>query len=282
MGGTFPHICNQCKAFEQMLSLLLCLLGASGSPLYAQSPAEVDAYLPALHESRQTFSEALRQVLLDSVGTPYHDGPLGEGPGAPYDADPIIDLSRADCVTFVEQSVALAMARDYASATAGLQQLRYAGGKVDYAQRNHFMIADWIPNNTWCRDISDTLGVPTATVTRTISKADFFRKVKAPDVGQAIPDRDVTVTYVPIAQAPGIVAALDKPALIIFIGHVDWLFALHCGIYVPPADGSGPGALYHASSKAGKVAAMDLVAYAAEQSRRYLGFTVYEITPPVF
>lgn len=265
-----------------MTNLLLCVFGLVASPIYAQSPAELDAYLAALNQRESSYLGRLRQVVLDSVGTPYQDGPLGEGPGAPYDPDPLIDLSKADCVTFVEQSAALALGRDYADVTAKLQQVRYQDGAVDYARRNHFMIADWVPNNPWCRDISAQLGVPVKTVTRTISKAGFFRKVKVPEVGQDIEDRAVTVTYIPISEAEEAVKHLDKPALIVFIGHVDWLFSLHCGIYLPDADPSRPGALYHASSKAGCVAAMDLAAYAAEQSKRYLGFTVYEITPPAF
>src|SRR5690606_7533414 len=114
--------------------------------------------------------------------------------------------------------------------------------------------------------------------TRTISKSGFFQRLKAPGLGQDVPDRDVTLTYIPIGEAGALARALDKPALIVFIGNIGWLFARHCGIYLP--DGQGGGALYHASSKAGNVAAMDLAGYAAEQSARYLGMAVYEIGDP--
>lgn len=246
--------------------------------IYEQAPPEIDAYLTKLHAPDSTFQVRLEQVIADSLGTPYHDGPLGEGVGAPYDPDPLIDLSRVDCVTFVEQSVALASAPNLSAATEVLQGYRYKDGQVDFLHRNHFMLVDWAPNNPWCIETTADLGVETRKVTRTISKAGFFRRVKAPELGQAIPDRDVTVTYIPIDQAAALAKAIEKPSLVVFIGHVDWLFALHCGIYLP--DGTAGGKLVHASSKAGKVAAMDLAEYAASQSERYLGMAVYEIREP--
>ena len=254
------------------------ILSALGATVYDQTPSETDAYLTQLHQQQPTFQTRLERVINDSLGTPYHDGPLGEGPGAPYDSDPLIDLSRVDCVTFVEQSVALASAADLAQAAKVLQGYRYKDGQVDFLHRNHFMLVYWVPNNAWCKETTADLGIETRKVTRTISKAGFFRRVKAPSLGQDIPDRDVTVTYIPINQAAAVARAIEKPSLVVFIGHVDWLFALHCGIYVP--GGPEGGKLVHASSKAGEVAAMDLSEYAASQSERYLGMAVYEIRDP--
>lgn len=257
------------------ISILLSVLGAT---IYVQAPLETDAYLAKLHGPESTFLQRLEQVILDSVGTPYHDGPLGEGPNAPCDTDPLIDLSRVDCVTFVEQSVALASASSLSEATKVLQGYRYKDGQIDFLHRNHFMLVDWPPNNPWCLESTAKLGIETKIVTRTISKAGFFRRVKAPELGQDIPDRDVSVTYIPIEQADALEKAIKKPSLVVFIGHVDWLFALHCGIFLP--DDAGSGKLYHASSAAGKVAAMNLESYAASQSKRYLGMAVYEISDP--
>ena len=263
-----------------MNSLIAVLLVLAGPPLYQSSPAEVDTYLAALQRDKPDYVERIAQVVADSAGTPYHDGPLGEGPDAPYDRDPLIDLSRVDCVTFVEQCAAVAAGADFADVTARLQQIRYAGGQVDFATRNHFMVADWIPNNPWCRDVTAELGIPSESLTRTISKAEFFKRVDAEALGQDIADRDVTVDHIPIADAPAAEKRIKKPSVVVFIGKIDWLFALHCGIYLP--DGHGGGALYHASSKAGKVTAVSFSDYAREQSNRYLGFTVYEIAPPAF
>lgn len=239
-------------------------------------PAAVDRYLAELQAVTPTVSDRVAQVARDALGTPYADGPLGEGPDGQYDTDPLIDLTRVDCVTYVEQTLALACGARYQDAFDRLQRIRYRDGEVDYEARNHFMVADWLEQNRFCRDVSRKLGVTTEALTRTISRKDFFQLVKAPEVGQESPDRDVTIHYVPSSEAAAAAKALPSPSLVVFIGNVDWLFALHCGLFI--RDENGVGKLYHASSKAGEVVAMDLAQYVADNGKRYRGFTAYEIT----
>lgn len=251
---------------------------AGAASLHVMGAGEVDAWLAETRGAAGDFEGRLAKVVAGSLGTPYADGPLGEGPGGVYDTDPLMDLGRVDCVTFVEQSVALAASETHGAAFDLLQRIRYAGGQVDFVRRNHFMIADWIANNPWCADVTGALGAPTATVTRRISWTGLFEKLKAPGLGAERGDTDITLRYVPGAETKAAEAGLPSPALLVFIGHVDWLFALHCGLYVRDAD--GVGRLYHASSKAGKVVAVDLPGYMAENAKRYLGFTAYRVGEP--
>ncbi len=65
-----------------------------------------------------------------------------------------------------------------------------------------------------------------------------------------------------------------------FVGKVDWLFSLHCGLYLRDQDGRGR--LYHGSSKAGEVVEMDLADYMNQQAGRYIGFSAYRIDEPNF
>lgn len=261
-----------------MTSWILSIITVLGAGLYGGDEAGVNAELQRLRAANPDFSARLTQVLRDSVGTPYQDGPLGEGPGAREDADPLIDLSRVDCVTFVEQSVALAASSSYKEALALLQRIRYRDGEIGFAARNHFMLVDWVPNNPWCEDRTEQLGLPVVPLTRMIDKADFFRRVKAPHLGQDMTPREVTIRYIPLAEAGRIAGSVSGPALVVFVGKVEWLFALHCGVLVP--DGRGGGAFYHASSASGEVTATTLAEYAASQSKRYLGATVYALTNP--
>jgi D-alanyl-D-alanine carboxypeptidase/D-alanyl-D-alanine-endopeptidase (penicillin-binding protein 4) len=258
-----------------MLALLMLLVG--GTPLFQMSDADLDAYLAKLHAEKPTFETRLADVLEQTLGTPYDSGPLGEGPGAKYDPDPIADFTRVDCVTFVEQSVALAASKSRRDAVDLLQRIRYKDGVIDYEARNHFMETDWFPNNPFCRDATEDLGVPTARVTRTISRKDFFKRVKAPELGQDTPDRKMTVVYVPSAQAAAAEAKLPSPSVICFMGKVDWLFTTHCGIFVRDADGKGR--VYQASVPRKQVIKVDLVPYLKE-NERFLGFTAWELHEP--
>jgi hypothetical protein len=78
------------------------------------------------------------------INTPYVLSPLGEGQGV--DPDPTFRLDAVDCLTFVEQSVALGLARREADVGPLLEHLRYAS-TPSYEDRNHLMEAQWLPNN---------------------------------------------------------------------------------------------------------------------------------------
>jgi hypothetical protein len=254
---------------------LVLLLG--GSPVFQMSDADLDAYLAGLHAQGTGFESRFAEVVADTVGTPYHSGPLGEGPGAKYDPDPLADFTRVDCVTFVEQSLALAVSASRDEAVERLQRIRYKDGVVDYESRNHFMETDWFPNNPFCRNVTAELGVETDTATRTISRKDFFRRVKAPELGQDTPDAPLAVDYVPTRNAAAAEPRLPSPAIVCFVGKVDWLFTTHCGIYL--RDTQGKGRLYHASVTEKKVVATGLADY-LRQNERFLGFTAWKIDEP--
>ena len=140
------------------------------------------------------------------------------------------------------------------------------------------MITDWVRNNPYCKDITAQLGVDTSVVERTISRKNFFERVEAPGLGLDTPDEVVPLTIVPTSLVENAELKLPDTALVVFVGKVDWLFALHCGLYI--RNEKGEGKLVHASSKSGEVVEMSLVDYMHSQAGRYLGFTAYELTEP--
>lgn len=82
------------------------------------------------------------------VGFPYgKGGPLGEGPTAKYDQDPLYRFDTFDCTTFVETIMSLALARDVNEFEVHQDKIRYENGEVDYLKRNHFTDLQWIPYN---------------------------------------------------------------------------------------------------------------------------------------
>jgi len=259
------------------LGAALLFLGAASPPIFKMPEAALDSYLADLSVHEPNFSARLAEVAKRSLGTPYADGPLGEGSQGEYDKDPLIDLTRADCVTFVEQTIALAASASYEEALETLRRIRYRDDQVSFENRNHFMISDWIADNTFCRDVTRKLGVPTRTVSRKISRKNFFDRVNAPELGRDTSDRTIELVYLASADVRAAEKSLPSPALIVFVGKVDWLFALHCGFYL--RDEQGKGLLYHASSQAGRVVATSLADY-LENSTRYLGFTAYDIAEP--
>ncbi|WP_425441882.1 N-acetylmuramoyl-L-alanine amidase-like domain-containing protein [Stigmatella erecta] len=108
----------------------------------ALSPAQRAALLAL--ESPTPLAERLLHVSERFLGTPYLASPLGEGAGV--DPDPTFRVDAVDCLTFVEQSMALSLARDESEVASLLERIRYASTPV-YEDRNHLMEAQWLPNN---------------------------------------------------------------------------------------------------------------------------------------
>jgi len=259
-----------------LVPVLIATLSTVAGGLSDLSASELDAYVADLASREPAFGDRLVSVVRFALGTPYAGGPLGEGPNGRYDTDPLVDYSRVDCVTFVEQSIALAASSSTAEAFEKLQRIRYREGQIAFENRNHFMVADWLRHNGFCSDVTESLGVPVAHVKRTVGRVHFFRVSGAEELARRSEDEVIDLTYVASADASRAEPHLPSPALVCFVGKIDWLFVVHCGIYVRE---NGNGTLYHASSDEGQVAATDFVEYVTG-SARHLGFVAYAIREP--
>lgn len=128
----------------------ILFVGAGSQAVFAQQGFVTEAQINA---NIETYSSLF-------LGRAYADGPLGEGLLGEYDHDPLLDLNHFDCTTYIETVLAAAMAKDFSDdqIIGNLNRIRYHNGKVGYVTRNHFIDADWIPNNAWIlQDITATL-----------------------------------------------------------------------------------------------------------------------------
>jgi hypothetical protein len=145
------------------LMLVVCLAGPGAVPqrFKGMSLEEIDAFLGQLAKGESSHTERLLKVSSMFLGVPYADSPLGEGPGREPDPDPLISFAEVDCTTFIEQTMALSQASNMKEAMAWLANIRYMDGVVDYVQRKHFMMAQWIPLNQkagFLEDITHQVG----------------------------------------------------------------------------------------------------------------------------
>lgn len=117
----------------------------------------------------QTLSLHERVLLASErfLNTPYQVSPLGEGSG--FDPDPLWRYDAVDCLTFVEQTLALSLSANLQALPQWMAALRYDGAPV-YEERNHLMEAQWLPNNQRKGFLVD--------VTRSYGGADTQRAVK--------------------------------------------------------------------------------------------------------
>ncbi|MFY0565534.1 N-acetylmuramoyl-L-alanine amidase-like domain-containing protein [Archangium lansingense] len=120
------------------------------------------------------LKERLLRVSERFLGTPYVHSPLGEGNGV--DPDPTFRLDAVDCLTFVEQALAMSLAPSEPDVAGLLERLRYASAPT-YEDRNHLMEAQWLPNNQRKGFLSDVTrrygGEDTVKVQKTLTSVTW-------------------------------------------------------------------------------------------------------------
>ena len=207
-------------------------------------------HLPDIQSRIDYFSKRL-------MGRPYFLGPTGEGVNAPIDPKVRIDFSRFDCVTYLEHVLALAWATAPDSVYAVLQRIRYAAGQIDFAQRNHFFVEDWIGHDTAFVQLAR---MPRDTeIVREMDKKKFFAEKGLSWEG---PNPQTTIPYLPLDRAIALARNWDGPDTLMgiaFVSNKPHICVFHTAILV--AHTGEPVRFRHASQISGQVTEQPLAEY---------------------
>lgn len=195
------------------LAFVVAFLAVTGeSPVWAKGP--IGDYRPADFSAR--FSELKSLPIADRIaawsalfiGTPYALDPLGEGPGAPVDSDPLEDFTRVDCLTYVEQVMALSYSQNRAESLPWLLRLRYEGGKPEHRRGYYTMVNGWLGENIALgrlRDITQKIGgSPVRTVSLDLGKSRYWKKEfkeRFQVLGDKAPRGRATLPVIPLEHA---------------------------------------------------------------------------------
>jgi len=218
-------------------------------PLYRMRASEIDRLIKDVSQSTPDVRQRIQIYSERAKGTPYLIFCLGEGPHAPYDPDPLVDFSRVDCMTFSEQMLALAISNSYSEMFDNLQRIRYKDGIIDFKKRNHFTLADWLPNNSWLlydatQEIGDTLCLP---MTKTIDRRADFLRMGCTDTSDVPPPQTMTISYIPTENLPKIKDRLQGGEIVTIVSDRPGIFSAHMGLIV--RDKYGNVLFRHASSQ---------------------------------
>lgn len=207
-------------------ALNACAAPSPARPFYKMSQEEISRTISNIHKKYPLLPERVAQVSRRFIGTPYQEGPLGEGPSGEFSQKPLMSFKAADCTTFVEETMALSLAKNLSEARTLLQKIRYKGGKISYPARNHFPSEDWIPNNIqagFLKDITATIAGPHLKIaSKVISKRKWYAGKIAGDIavndlspsqeaallkklrklGGEFPDQKVFLPYLPMRYIP--------------------------------------------------------------------------------
>lgn len=190
------------------------------------------------------------------IGLPYEID--GHGEGADPDSDPPARYDSFDCLTFLEEVLALALAGDPVSAPMIRRALRYHEGEVRYQSRNHFMLAQWVPRNIAAGFFVD--------ITHTLGETHRIEKTVTPQIWQnwagtagfqlgldELPTGRFGLNVLSLDAAEAAIDQIPAGAIILTVRQPkDWkpIIISHVGFVIPSVDGQ-PVKVRHASKMQG-------------------------------
>lgn len=177
------------------------------------------------------------------LNTPYALDPLGEGQDGEVDKDPMIDLTRVDCVTLVEQVMAFAYADEYEEAMDWLKELRYHDGRPAFENRYYTMIKGWILAHRragMLRDVTEEVAGKKHVERISVSlrpkrgwHKEYRRRFEL--MGKLAPKGRSTAVYIPIRRAIEIADQLPAASLMHIVAERSWrspYLVTHTGLIV--------------------------------------------------
>lgn len=208
--------------------------------------AEITAAL-ALLDDDPAFATRLERLSGHFLGRPYLAFTLVGDAATPEQL--VARLDGFDCVTYTETVVALARSRNRTGFVRELTALRYDGGRIAWAARNHFMNR-WMARNLRDGRVREVL--PQAAVrTGEVRRLDLLPGYEA----QKWP-----VAYVPVSALERLAEQAEMGDVVAFVSRKPNLDTFHVGLLVPPS-GSEPLRVRHAGRSAGKVVEEPLLTF---------------------
>ncbi len=257
--------------FIILISFFILGCAVNDKKLYRMDIKNIDRML---YETKGSVKEKIEIFNNLSIGTKYKSDPLGESRVAYYDKDPLINLRKVDCMTYVEQILALSLSESYEGALGILSKIRYKNGMIGFKNRNHYVVTDWLIANKWIVDdiTKKIAGNLTEKMTKIISRKGFFHNLNYDKLGEDEKDIEYTTDFIPLKYIEEV--EIPSSSIIIFFQDRPGIFAKHMGFIIKKGHDLF---LYHASSMAKKVEAVLLYDYVKNYSKATVGFKIIKV-----
>ena len=224
-----------------MLSFPLILSGENSSAkISAMSHSEIDLMLKENAEANLSISDRINLYSELFLDMPYSWSATGDGPDALLEAWPLMSLDSTNCMVYCEHVLALSISDSWDNFFNNLQQIRYKDGIIGMRSRNHYTMADWLPENKWLlEDVSgEVAGKYSKKITRTISHTTFFKGKGISDLRYIEADRKITLNYVPKKKLMKIKDNLKNgDILALLYAKKDNVFSAHMMIVIEKEEG---------------------------------------------
>jgi len=212
-------------------------------------PVEIDSLLRTTAKLGLTISERVDLYSEMFLGTKYSWTPTGDGSHSIYDSQPLFSFDLSNCMVLCEHSLAMAISDSWDNFFNNLQQIRYRDGIIGIKTRNHYTMADWVPENAWILDdVTKEVGEQyVEQTTRHIAYSEFFKGKGLADLRYIKPDADYTIDYIRWNDIPkikdniqqgDIMAMIFKDKDNIFSGHMILAVKVDGKLYIREASTS--------------------------------------------
>ena len=240
---------------------------------------QIDSMLTKITGQNMTVTDRMRFYSGLFIDMPYNLICAGDGEYALYENYPLVNFRETNCMVFCEHVLALSISDSWDNFFNNLQQIRYRNGIIGMRTRNHYTMADWLPENSWLiKDVTEEVAGPASRkVTRTISHEKFFTGKGISDMRYVLPDRNVTISYIPKDDLPDIAGNLRNGDIgaLIFANKED-IFSAHMFMFILM-----DGELITRESSNSKMKTFDTPfqqwAKKIQSSDRYIGISVMRV-----
>ncbi|MCB9745907.1 MAG: DUF1460 domain-containing protein [Alphaproteobacteria bacterium] len=254
----------QARSEDESAEALRVFEPAAQTPPHPLERVPADVAARAVEARTWPLGERVKHVSEPWLGLPYAKGPLGEAGGV--DPDPVMRFDVFDCLTFIEEVLALSLAPDPVSASYVRMGLRYRnGGPFTYENRRHFMLYEWIPGTIaegWTRDITPELtgAVKAHKVVTPATWAGWGRRSLFDLPDARLPTGELDYWYLPL-DAPEQALAQIPDGSVVFTLRQPWdhlpIAITHVGITIPAEEPT----MRHASRMGKRVVRDDKLAW---------------------
>jgi len=260
----------------QMGLIWMIMLSWAEEPAAVIEPiTEIPEAVITARDEMTDLSIGLRMKLVTEplLGADYIIDAVGEE--REPDPDPIVRYDAFDCLTFVEEAMALSLGTNEQDINRIRKELRYQGSQIDYLDRNHFMVSQWIPNNIqkgYFVDITHTLG-ETHLVSKTITERTWSRwrgRHKYPFEISHYPTGTYSLGVLSLDAAIGSIEKIPDGALIIVVRQnksYNPLLITHLGFVVRHSEKDVR--IRHATKMAGGVVKDNYLLWYLEHIRKF-------------
>jgi hypothetical protein len=265
--------------FIFLASFVLITHGEEPNRFVDMTNRQIDHLLTEESKTNKTITERMFIYSEYFLDMPYSWTCTGDGIDALYEPQPLVNFDSTNCMVYCEHVLALSISDSWDNFFNNLQQIRYKDGIIGMRTRNHYTMADWMPQNSWLLDdVTASIGAgSTRKLTRNISHKQFFENKGIKDLRYVLPDRKIAIDYIPKEHLSEIKDGFKSGDIgVLIFSNLDNIFAAHMWMVFKK---KGKLIVREASTRGMTTFDTDYDVWASriKKNKRYIGISIMRI-----